>query len=91
MFAGGGKDRQRGREGLDTGLPGVGCGQPLKPWPRRRAGQAIGGPLGRASRTARVITNRLTDRAVARGHGSGHARTPTPGATDALQAHHAAS
>ena len=66
-----GKDRQRGREGPDTGLPGVGCGQPLKPWPRRRAGQAIGGPLGRASRTAGVITNRLTDRAVARGQGRG--------------------
>ena len=72
MFAGGGKDRQRGREGLDTGPPGGwGAGKPLKPWPRRRAGQAIGGPLGRAARTARVITNRLTDRAVARGPGRG--------------------
>ena len=70
MFAGGG-ERNGAGEGASHISPWVGCGQPLKPWPRRRAGQAIGGPLGRASRTAGVITNRLTDRAVTRGRGRG--------------------
>jgi hypothetical protein len=38
-----------------SAAPVRGAGQPLKPWPPRRAGQAIGGPLGKP----RVYSNWL--------------------------------
>ena len=89
MFAGGGKDRQRGSEGTRHRSPrGVGArtAPPILATPARRSSDwRPARPAG--SRTAGLITNRLTDRAVGAWPGSGHVRTPPQGAADGRQAH----
>ena len=60
-----------------TSQSGVGvAGQPLKPWPAGLAVKRLEARSPKGSRTAGVVTNRLTALRLTAGPGSGHAHHP---------------